>query len=79
MLRLPAVAGQFYPADPRELTRLVRKFSAEEPGVKKTRVRACLVSARRIHLFRRRSGSRIFTNFISDANPGVGSATFAGR
>jgi AmmeMemoRadiSam system protein B len=43
MLRLPAVAGQFYPADPRELTRLVRKFSAEEPGVKKTRVRACLV------------------------------------
>jgi AmmeMemoRadiSam system protein B len=43
MLRLPAVAGQFYPADPRELTRLVRKFSAEEPGTKKTRVRACLV------------------------------------
>ena len=43
MLRLPAVAGQFYPADPRELTRLIRKFSAEEPGVKKTRVRACLV------------------------------------
>ncbi|HXC47389.1 MAG TPA: AmmeMemoRadiSam system protein B [Candidatus Sulfotelmatobacter sp.] len=43
MLRLPAVAGQFYPADPRELTRLIRKFSAEDPGVKKTRVRACLV------------------------------------
>jgi MEMO1 family protein len=43
MLRLPAVAGQFYPADSRELTRLIRKFSAEEPGVKKTRVRACLV------------------------------------
>jgi MEMO1 family protein len=43
MLRLPAVAGQFYPADPRELTRLVRKFTAEDPGVKKTRVRACLV------------------------------------
>jgi hypothetical protein len=43
MLRLPAVAGQFYPADPRELTRLIRKFSAEEPGGKKTRVRACLV------------------------------------
>jgi MEMO1 family protein len=43
MLRLPAVAGQFYPADPRELTRLIRKFSADDPGVKKTRVRACLV------------------------------------
>ena len=43
MLRLPAVAGQFYPADPRELTRLVRKFSADDPGIKKTRVRACLV------------------------------------
>jgi MEMO1 family protein len=43
MLRLPAVAGQFYPADPRELTRLIRKFSAEEPGNQKTRVRACLV------------------------------------
>jgi AmmeMemoRadiSam system protein B len=43
MLRLPAVAGQFYPADPRELTRLIRKFAAEDPGVKKTRVRACLV------------------------------------
>jgi MEMO1 family protein len=43
MLRLPAVAGQFYPADPRELTRLIRKFTVEEPGAKKTRVRACLV------------------------------------
>lgn len=43
MLRLPAVAGQFYPADPRELTRLIRKFSAEDTGSSKTRVRACLV------------------------------------
>jgi AmmeMemoRadiSam system protein B len=43
MLRLPAVAGQFYPADPRELTRLIRKFSVEEPSIKKTHVRACLV------------------------------------
>jgi len=42
-LRLPAVAGQFYPADSRELTRLIRKFSAEDPEVKKTPVRACLV------------------------------------
>jgi AmmeMemoRadiSam system protein B len=43
MLRLPAVAGQFYPADPRELTRLIRKFTIEQPGAKKGRVRACLV------------------------------------
>jgi len=43
MLRLPAVAGQFYPADPRELTRLIRKFSADNPATRKTRVRACLV------------------------------------
>jgi len=43
MLRLPAVAGQFYPADPRELTRLIRKFTVEEPGAKKARVRGCLV------------------------------------
>jgi AmmeMemoRadiSam system protein B len=43
MLRLPAVAGQFYPADPRELTRLIRKFTVEDPGAKKARVRACLV------------------------------------
>ena len=42
-MRLPAVAGQFYPADPRELTRLIRKFSAEDPASPKTRVRACLV------------------------------------
>ena len=43
MLRLPAVAGQFYPSDPRELTRLIRKFSTAEPGAEKKRVRACLV------------------------------------
>jgi MEMO1 family protein len=43
MLRLPAVAGQFYPADPRELTRLIRKFSTEDPTTPKTRARACLV------------------------------------
>jgi AmmeMemoRadiSam system protein B len=43
MLRLPAVAGQFYPADARELTRLIRKFSAEDPAIKRTPARACLV------------------------------------
>src|SRR5260221_6044540 len=43
MLRLPAVAGQFYPTDPRELTSLIRKFSAEDPATPKTCARACLV------------------------------------
>lgn len=43
MLRPPAVAGQFYPSDPRELTRLIQKFTATEPGADKVRVRACLV------------------------------------
>ncbi|HKM66435.1 MAG TPA: AmmeMemoRadiSam system protein B [Candidatus Acidoferrum sp.] len=43
MLRLPAVAGRFYPANPRELTRLVRQFTVEEPEAKKVSARACLV------------------------------------
>ena len=43
MLRLPAVAGQFYPANPRELTRLVRQFTTQEATVEKVRARACLV------------------------------------
>ncbi len=43
MLRLPAVAGQFYPSDPREFTRLIRKFTTEAPIPEKLRVRACLV------------------------------------
>ena len=43
MLRLPAVAGQFYPADPRELTHLIRKFTAPEPGASKASVSGCLV------------------------------------
>lgn len=43
MLRLPVVAGQFYPANPRELTRLVRQFTAQEPAREKVRARACLV------------------------------------
>ena len=43
MLRPSAVAGQFYPSDPRELTRLIQKFATCEPGTEKLRVRACLV------------------------------------
>jgi MEMO1 family protein len=43
MLRLPAVAGRFYPANPRELTRLIQKFTSEEPPQVKVRARGCLV------------------------------------
>jgi len=43
MLRLPAVAGRFYPSDPAELTALVRKYSGAEPGRPAIPVRACLV------------------------------------
>jgi len=43
MLRLPAVAGQFYPANPKELTHLIQKFTAPEAGTAKIRVRACMV------------------------------------
>ena len=43
MLRLPAVAGQFYPANPQELNHLIRKFTAVDPAPVKLRVRACLV------------------------------------
>jgi len=43
MLRLPVVAGQFYPADPQELTHLIQKFSAGESAKEKVRVRACMV------------------------------------
>ena len=43
MLRLPAVAGQFYPANPRELTHLIRKFTADESAKEKVRTKACMV------------------------------------
>ena len=43
MVRLPAVAGQFYPADPAELTRLVRRFAAPDPAARLVPARACLV------------------------------------
>ena len=42
-VRLPAVAGRFYPADPEELTRLVRRYAAPDPQIKPERVTACLV------------------------------------
>lgn len=43
MLRLPAVAGRFYPANPEELTALVRKYTMPQPHSKPPRVKACLV------------------------------------
>jgi MEMO1 family protein len=43
MLRLPAVAGQFYPGNPKELSALVEKYTKEEKFQAKVKVRACLV------------------------------------
>jgi MEMO1 family protein len=43
MLRLPAVAGRFYPSDPAELTALIRKCAGAGPGQAHIAARACLV------------------------------------
>jgi MEMO1 family protein len=43
MLRLPAVAGHFYPAKPEALAALVNKLTQERFPPTKTKVRACLV------------------------------------
>ena len=43
VLRLPAVAGRFYPSNPAELTALVRQYTKAEPGAEVARVKACLV------------------------------------
>jgi len=43
MLRLPAVAGRFYPSNPEDLTALVRKSTVANAGVSPVPVRACLV------------------------------------
>lgn len=43
MLRPPAVAGRFYPADPAELTRQIQGFVAAAIPAKKRHVVACLV------------------------------------
>src|SRR5258708_11203282 len=43
MLRLPAVAGRFYPSHPAELTALVQQCSGPDPGQPPIPVRACLV------------------------------------
>ncbi|MGB7847524.1 MAG: AmmeMemoRadiSam system protein B [Candidatus Acidiferrum sp.] len=43
MLRLPAVAGQFYPDNPLELTALVDEYTKQDTPHEKVKVRACLV------------------------------------
>ena len=43
MLRLPAVASTFYPANPRALTKQIQDFARSEPIHKKVSCQACLV------------------------------------
>ena len=43
MLRLPAVAGRFYPSNPKELTALVREYSQPDPQHPPVPVKACLL------------------------------------
>src|SRR6266446_9777799 len=43
MLRLPAVAGRFYPSNPAELTSMVNKYTKKELGNVPAQVKACLV------------------------------------
>jgi MEMO1 family protein len=43
VLRLPAVAGRFYPSNPTELRALVQQCAVVEPGAQTIRVKACLV------------------------------------
>ena len=43
MLRLPAVAGQFYPENARELSALIERYTNHEKSKVKQRARACLV------------------------------------
>jgi AmmeMemoRadiSam system protein B len=43
MLRLPAVAGRFYPSHPAELTALIHNYVVSDPDKPPVRVTACLV------------------------------------
>jgi len=43
VVRLPAVAGRFYPSNPAELTAAVRQYTKTEADAKPARVKACLV------------------------------------
>src|SRR5438046_8439589 len=43
MLRVPTVAGLYYPSDPAELTALIHKCTPTKSGEPRIPVRACLV------------------------------------
>jgi AmmeMemoRadiSam system protein B len=43
MIRPPAVAGQFYPDNPKELAALVRQYTREQNQQEKSHAKACLV------------------------------------
>ncbi|MDQ1408608.1 MAG: hypothetical protein QOJ41_343 [Acidobacteriaceae bacterium] len=43
MVRLPAVAGRFYPSDPAELSAQIREYLTPENGLTVRNVKACLV------------------------------------
>src|ERR1700687_652213 len=43
MLRLPAVAGRFYPSHPAELTKLIHEYTKADSRTPSIPVRACLV------------------------------------
>src|SRR5215468_3818296 len=43
MLRLPAVSGAFYPAEPHALAALIHKYVSPESSAERKNVRACLV------------------------------------
>ena len=43
MIRLPAVAGRFYPSDPVELTSVIHNHTQREEGAIRVSARACLV------------------------------------
>lgn len=43
MLRLPSVAGTFYPSDAAELSALIAECTKEKSGATRVKVRACLV------------------------------------
>src|SRR5579863_306719 len=43
MLRLPAVAGRFYPSSQEKLSSLIREYSKPDAGISVEKVKACLV------------------------------------
>ncbi len=43
MIRLPAVAGRFYPSEPRELARQIAEFAPAVAGAEKILARGCVV------------------------------------